>query len=225
VLDALAAGDKITVPNAHGDDCELIVRKANVTDEMEQNMTGSLAVVWAMQEEKVAAATRIQAAQRGRSARRLMAAQLGPTESLRGAEPSHHSHHSHHHSHHSHHTSDGSHRKEHAKKWEPSAVAAVQNYALDVAEYFDHWLRRQTSAQAAGSSNTVDDDFPRHSGSMEEVIAALRQAVRYPSKRQLVALALIPALLVGLVVGIIITATSEDVSQVRRPLRPFWRPF
>ena len=56
---------------AGGTTVALSVNKADVKAETERDMTGSLKTVWAMQENKAGAATKIQAIARGRSTRNL----------------------------------------------------------------------------------------------------------------------------------------------------------
>eukprot|EP01043_Picozoa_sp_COSAG02_P050540 COSAG02_NODE_5205_length_4543_cov_37.419667_3_plen_471_part_00 len=177
---------QVTVEDEAGERCTLVVRRAKIDSELRRSDTGALGQIWMMQNDKVAAAVRIQKAVRGRLTRqkgKLAAVHKGKRDQSRPAQT----------------INAWVHPEDITTRWSPQVTQVVQNHSRELADYMQ-WLRCERKA-AEPVVNRRD-----------EILSEMRQAMRVPSLPQLIAVggtffALVVAFLVT--VAMLVGASSD----------------
>lgn len=190
-----ALNGEVTVEDEEGEHCALVVRRAKIDTELRRSDTGALGQIWMTQNDKVAAAVRIQKAVRGRLTRqkgKLAAAhriQTGKRNQSRSGQN----------------VNEWVQPKNTTARWSPQVAQAVQNHSRELADYMQ-WLRCESKASKP-VVNRRDD-----------ILSEMRRAMRVPSQTQLVAVgATIFALAVACVILLaLLVGASSDLAEEKK---------
>lgn len=186
--DAVEAALKgeVTAEDSDGKRCTLVVRMAKIDAELQRNGTGALGKIWGMQNDKVAAATRIQKVVRARLMRKTAA-----MTALTRTNPAAHK------------KAQFGQQENTTARWSPQVTQVVQNHSRELANYIQ-WLRCERKASEPAVNRR------------DEILSEMRRAMRAPSQQQLVFVAgILFALLVTCVVmfGLLMGTSSELAAE------------
>lgn len=179
---------EVIVEDEEGARCALVVRRAKIDSELRRSDTGALGQIWMTQNDKVAAAVRIQKAVRGRLSRQkgklaaVHSVQKGKRDQPRPAQK----------------INGWIQPEDITARWSPQVAQVVQNHSRELADYMQ-WLRCERKASEVVNRR-------------DEILSEMRRAMRVPSLPQLVAVggtffALIVAFLV--MVAMLVGASSD----------------
>lgn len=197
VSDAVRAAiqGEVTLEDSDGSQHAVVVRKAKVDAELRRNNTGALAGIWEMQNDKIAAAVRIQKTVRGRQARKKS---KHATDNVRPSKVAAWA------------DEESTQSGNTATVWSPQVTQLVQIHWHELANYMQ-WMRCEREA----SGPVV--------GRRDEILSEMRRAMRAPSRSQLlaaagmfVALLVVCLVLVGILAGTMWDLEAEKEESARQ---------